>query len=39
MYAFGEGKAPFCIDCAVSASTGNGWDDRRQVVVRVPVTK
>jgi hypothetical protein len=31
VYAFGEGKQPYCIDCAVSASTQNGWDDRRRV--------
>jgi hypothetical protein len=31
VYAFGEGKQPYCIDCAVSASTHNAWDDRRRV--------
>ncbi len=31
VYAFGEGKQPYCIDCAVSASTHNGWHDRRRV--------
>ncbi len=39
VYAFGEGKAPFCIDCAVSASTHNGWEDRRRVVVPAPLVK
>jgi len=34
VHAFGEGKQPYCIDCALSASTHNNWDDRRRVASR-----
>ncbi len=28
VHAFGEGKQPFCVECAVHASTHDAWDDR-----------
>jgi hypothetical protein len=31
VYAFGEGKQPYCVDCAVSAANQNTWDERRRV--------
>lgn len=31
VYAFGEGKQPYCVDCAVSAANSNSWDERRRV--------
>jgi hypothetical protein len=31
VYAFGPGKQPYCIDCAVAASTNSTWDDRRRL--------
>ena len=29
VYAFGEGKQPYCVACAVHASTTGSWLDRR----------
>lgn len=28
VYAFGEGRAPFCVDCALATSTGTSGRER-----------